>query len=156
MYSDSESLESYALRCCCRCCCSCGCTCCSGCHVSVAREMEDNVQCVAFFSPRCPLVPFLPFSPCDLFGLARFSRCSRGCSSRSSTASRRPQMWAVVHTDPPSRFATMSCVCSTHRSLHVFEFPFLASMHFSCVVTSFTSSCPSWASTSLSSSPRSS
>ena len=86
-------LQTHFCACCCgRCCYCCGCsTCCS----------EDNVQCVAFFSPRRPLFPFLPFSPCDPFCLARFPRGSRGCSPHSSTASRRPQVWAVVHTDPP-------------------------------------------------------
>ena len=33
---------------------------------------------------------------------ARFPRISCGCWPHSSTASRRPQVWSVVHADPPS------------------------------------------------------
>ena len=78
----------------CRCSCGCCCSCCCGCWVccSSGWEVKDDVQCVAFFSPRSPLLPFLPFSPCDLLGFARFPRCPRGCSPRSSTASRRPHV----------------------------------------------------------------
>ena len=50
------------------------------------------------------------------------------------------------------RFSTMSCVYSTHRSLHALNFPSWLQRISLAFVTSFASWCPSWASTSLSSS----
>ena len=71
-------LQTHFCACCCgRCCyCCCCCTCCSGCRVSVAWEVEDNVQCVAFFSPRRPLFPFLHFSPPATRSVSRASRAA--------------------------------------------------------------------------------
>ena len=93
--------------------CGCCCCCCWGCCVC---EVEDDVQCVAIFSPRRSLLPCLS-SPCltlCLFGKAlglsdpgivsSLFGCSSGCSPDSSTASRRPHVWSAVHTDPPRVF----------------------------------------------------
>ena len=55
------------------------------------------------------LGPFGPVVIASLFG------CSSGCSPRSSTASRRPQVWSAVHRST-KRFSTTSCVYSTHHS----------------------------------------
>ena len=105
------------------------------------------------FLPVAPCSHFLPFSPCDPFCLARFPRRSRGFSPDSSMASRRPQVWAVVHTDPPG----VSPPC--HVSIrHIVFLCALNSIPSSfqrisfCVVISSSPSCPSWASASLSSS----
>ena len=71
-----------------------------------------------------PVVSCSHFSPCDPFCLARFPRGSHGCSPHSSTASRRPQMRSVFHTDPPS-VSTMSCVYSTHHFVRALNSFFL-------------------------------
>ena len=94
----------------------------------------------------------------DPFCHVRLLHCSGGCTPRSSTASRRPQVWSVVYTDPrgslPPRHMSVRDVIflmriefvsssfpSTHSSLRC---------HFSFFFM------PPWASTSLSSSLRSS
>ena len=81
--------------------------------------------------------------------IASLFGCPSGCWPRSSTASRRPQVWSAVYTDSLGRFSTMSCVYSTRHSLHALNsFP-SSSLQRICVVISSSPSCPSWAFPSL-------
>ena len=121
MYSGSESLESYVLRCCCRCCCGCGCTCCSGCRVSVARG-SGRQRAVCCF----PFLPVLSVVSCSHFSLSTPATC------RSRALLALPSWLLATLFDglapsagvgrcpygPTMRFATRSCVCSTRGSPH--------------------------------------
>ena len=106
-----------------------------------------RLRCFLFFSS--PILPFLPLRP--FLSRAFPARLSWLLATLvdglapSANVGRCP-----IRTHQAFRHHVM-CLFDTSFSSCV-EFSFLASTHFSCVVTSFTSSCPSWASTSLSSS----
>ena len=111
-----------------------------------------------FFSPRRSLLPFLS-PPClllCLFGKALGLSDPVIVSSLSRQIRLRPR--AVRMCGPLSTrihhafFHHVMCLFDTSLSSYIEFVSFFASTHFSCVVTSFASSCPSWASTSLSSS----
>ena len=139
--------------------CGCCCCCCWGCCVS---KVQHNVQSVftALFVLSLSSF-FLHFSPS--VSLAKLWVSSTLSSSRACSAAllaarqirRRPRavrMCGPLSTRIHHAFLHhVMCLFDTSFSSYI-EFSFLASTHFSCAVTSFTSSCPSWASTSLSSS----
>ena len=118
------------------------------------------------FSLRClvvlSLLSFLPhFSPSASSARLRVSSTlswSRACSAALLAARqirRRPR--AVRMCGPPSIrihhafFHHVMCLFDTSLSSCIEFVSFFASTHFSCVVISSFPSCPSWASTSLSS-----
>ena len=146
------------VHCCARCCCCCCYNNCSWwllvrfpCQASVSRGVF-SLRCLVCLSPS----PFLPFCLfVQTLGLLTLPS-SRVCSVRqpfwllATFVDDLAPSEGVVRCPHGStrRFSTMSCVCSTRHSLHALNsFFFFASTH---------SSCPSWASTSLSSSLRSS
>ena len=148
------SLQAHRRYCCCWCCCF---SACSG-------KVEYDVQyvCVALSglslslssSPRLLLCLFgwAPglFDPVvitSLFG------CSSGCSPDSSTPSRRSHVRSPLSTRMHHAFFhQIMCPFDTSFSSCIEFASFFASTHFSCVAVSSSPSCPSWASTSLSSS----
>ena len=144
-------LSLVLLHCCCWGCVGCGC----------CREVEYDMQGVAFFSSVSPLLPFLPsqFLPSAELWVSSTLSSSRACSAALLAARqirRRPR--AVHMCGPPSirihhafRHHVRCLFDSPISSCNEFVF-FFASTHSSCFVISSFPSCPSWASTSLSSS----
>ena len=121
MYSDSESLESYALRCCCRCCCSC--CCCCGWHLlqwlsrfCCSGNGRQRAVCCFLFSPLslALISPFLPLRP--VRSRALLALLSWLLATLVDGLAPSAGVVRCPH-GPTMRFATMSCVCSTRHFL---------------------------------------
>ena len=130
--------------CCCRCCC-CGCTCCG------VGKVEYDVQdvCVAFFCFPSPIPLFLPLQPFLSRAFpARLSWLPRHTFRRPRAVRRCGPL--SIRTHQAFRHHVM-CLLDTSFSSFIEFIPFFVPTQFSCVVISPSPSCPSWASTFLSS-----
>ena len=91
--------------------------------VVAVGKWKNNVQCVALFSPRGPLLPFLPFS------LRPF--LSHAFPARALVAARHTLFDGLAPSvsvgrcpyGPTKRLSTMSCVYSTHHFLALKSLP---------------------------------
>ena len=143
-------------------------------RIAAVAAAAVGVAAFARWKTTCSvLLSFLPVVPCSPFFLPPVSpsassaklwvsptpSLSRACSAALLAARQiRGRPRAVRMCGPLSTrihhafFHHVMCLFDTSLSSYIEFVSFFASTHFSCVVTSFASSCPSWASISLSSS----